>query len=200
MFYGGQTWDPLLICGQILAVQALWYLSLGSLLWLLLGAQGGKQPLATFWLCWHLQTADCEDAVTGPYVSHLTLHHVFDWRLVNVHSFTGWMIIVAILFNALAASTYLMALVRASSGLKCHCAQLALLIARWQREQLVTVAVTRATLSSQVWSCTQVERAKKCLDFAATIYIIHATICWSYSGFPLQLTWCGKRRCRICAR
>jgi len=116
MFYGHQTWDPLLICSQILAVQALWYLSLGSLLWLLL----------------------------GPYVSHLTLHHVFDWRLVNVHSFTGWMIIVATLFNALAASAYLMALV---------------------------------------------ERAKKCLDFAATIYIVHAVICWSYSGFPLQLAW-----------
>ena len=33
------------------------------------------------------------------------------------------------------------------------------------------------------------ERAKKCLDFAATIYVIHAAICWSYSGFPLQLAW-----------
>ena len=45
-------------------------------------------------------------------MAHLTLHHLFDWRLVNIHSFTGWMIIVATLFNALAASTYLMALVR----------------------------------------------------------------------------------------
>ena len=49
-------------------------------------------------------------------MAHLTLHHVFDWRLVNVHSFTGWMIIVAVLFNALAASTYLMALVRYGLG------------------------------------------------------------------------------------
>jgi hypothetical protein len=52
-------------------------------------------------------------AVAGPYVSHLTLHHVFDWRLANFHSFTGWMTIVANLFNALAASVYLMALVPA---------------------------------------------------------------------------------------
>ena len=37
MFYGQQAWDPILICAQILAIQALWYLSLGSLLWLLLG-------------------------------------------------------------------------------------------------------------------------------------------------------------------
>ena len=39
MFYGQQTWDPILICGQILALQALFYLSIGSILWLLLGAR-----------------------------------------------------------------------------------------------------------------------------------------------------------------
>ena len=50
-------------------------------------------------------------AFAGPYVSHLTLHHIFDWRLANFSSFTGWMTIVANLFNALAASVYLMALV-----------------------------------------------------------------------------------------
>lgn len=44
MFYGQQTWDPILICGQILALQALFYLSLGSILWLLLGARGWQGP------------------------------------------------------------------------------------------------------------------------------------------------------------
>ena len=50
-------------------------------------------------------------------MSHLTLHHVFDWRLANFHSFSGWMTIVANLFNALAASVYLMALVGAFPSL-----------------------------------------------------------------------------------
>lgn len=44
MFYGQQTWDPVLICGQILALQALFYLSLGSILWLLLGAPACLRP------------------------------------------------------------------------------------------------------------------------------------------------------------
>ncbi len=111
MFYGQQTWDPVLICSQILAVQALWYLSLGSLLWLLLGALIAQSKCQTpgSVTC----ASECDfSGDAGPYVAHLTLHHLFDWRLVNVHSFTGWMIIVATLFNALAASTYLMALVR----------------------------------------------------------------------------------------
>ncbi|KAL6568123.1 hypothetical protein OROHE_003807 [Orobanche hederae] len=34
-----------------------------------------------------------------------------------------------------------------------------------------------------------VERAKKCLDFCATLYIIHLFICILYGGWPSSLTW-----------
>ncbi|KAF6172885.1 hypothetical protein GIB67_035439 [Kingdonia uniflora] len=34
-----------------------------------------------------------------------------------------------------------------------------------------------------------VERAKKCLDFSATIYIIHLFICIIYGGWPYSISW-----------
>lgn len=34
-----------------------------------------------------------------------------------------------------------------------------------------------------------VERAKKCLDFSATLYIIHLFICVVYGGWPSTFTW-----------
>ncbi|EPS74473.1 hypothetical protein M569_00284, partial [Genlisea aurea] len=34
-----------------------------------------------------------------------------------------------------------------------------------------------------------VERAKKCLDFVATLWIIHLFLCTSYGGWPSSLTW-----------
>ncbi|KAM0932644.1 hypothetical protein DsansV1_C42g0238491 [Dioscorea sansibarensis] len=33
------------------------------------------------------------------------------------------------------------------------------------------------------------ERAKKCLDFSATLYIIHLFICIVYGGWPASITW-----------
>ncbi|KAK9102200.1 hypothetical protein Sjap_019454 [Stephania japonica] len=34
-----------------------------------------------------------------------------------------------------------------------------------------------------------VERAKKCLDFSATLYIIHLILCILYGGWPSSITW-----------
>lgn len=34
-----------------------------------------------------------------------------------------------------------------------------------------------------------IERAKKCLDFTATLYIIHLFICIKYGGWPASITW-----------
>ncbi|KAI3671562.1 hypothetical protein L1987_87301 [Smallanthus sonchifolius] len=34
-----------------------------------------------------------------------------------------------------------------------------------------------------------IERAKKCLDFSATLYIIHLWICVLYGGWPSSITW-----------
>ena len=38
----------------------------------------------------------------------------------------------------------------------------------------------------------QVERAKKCLDFAATIYILHLGMVTLLSSFPKTLAWCAR--------
>ena len=35
------------------------------------------------------------------------------------------------------------------------------------------------------------ERAKKCLDFGATIYILHLSGVAAYSGIPMSPTWWG---------
>ncbi|KAH7547309.1 hypothetical protein FEM48_Zijuj01G0296100 [Ziziphus jujuba var. spinosa] len=34
-----------------------------------------------------------------------------------------------------------------------------------------------------------IERAKKCLDFAATVYIVHLFMCIVYGGWPSSITW-----------
>jgi len=34
-----------------------------------------------------------------------------------------------------------------------------------------------------------IERVKKCLDFAATLYIIHLFLCLIYGGWPSSVTW-----------
>lgn len=36
-----------------------------------------------------------------------------------------------------------------------------------------------------------VQRAKKCLDFAATLYLLHLSACCAYGGFPRSLGWWG---------
>jgi hypothetical protein len=36
-----------------------------------------------------------------------------------------------------------------------------------------------------------VERAKKCLDFAVTLFFLHFLMCWYYAGVPTLLLWWG---------
>lgn len=60
----------------------------------------------------------------GPYVLHLTLQHFFDAERVHFRAFVGWMVVLANLINSLAASLYLMFVVRcpdASADPHMHC-------------------------------------------------------------------------------
>mmetsp|Transcript_36001 Transcript_36001/g.101958 ORF Transcript_36001/g.101958 Transcript_36001/m.101958 type:complete len:227 (-) Transcript_36001:132-812(-) len=117
MFYGANIWDPALIISQIVALQCMCYLSLGVLQWVII----------------------------SPYHhSHLTLHFLFDWRYINVHSFTGWLSVITCILNSFLCSAYLMVLVG---------------------------------------------RAKKCLDFASTLYIWHAIFTMWVSGLPRSVVW-----------
>ncbi len=42
----------------------------------------------------------------------------------------------------------------------------------------------------------QVGRAKKCLDFAATLYLLHLAAVSALSSFPRSFAWCARARPR----
>ncbi|GFZ04146.1 coatomer subunit beta-2 [Actinidia rufa] len=46
-----------------------------------------------------------------------------------------------------------------------------------------------SSLAGAVYMPYLIERAKKCLDFSATLHIIHLFICIMYGGWPSSLTW-----------
>jgi len=46
-----------------------------------------------------------------------------------------------------------------------------------------------ASLAGAVYMVYLIERAKKCLDFSATLYIIHLLMCIIYGGWPSSITW-----------
>ncbi len=48
----------------------------------------------------------------GPYVTHLSFQHVFDDASMDLHSFTGWMVVLTNVINSLAAALSLMFVVR----------------------------------------------------------------------------------------
>lgn len=48
-----------------------------------------------------------------------------------------------------------------------------------------------AHTESNAWSGAQVGRAKKCLDFAATLYIVHLAAVSALSAFPRSFAWCA---------
>jgi hypothetical protein len=50
-------------------------------------------------------------------------------------------------------------------------------------------AMCALTTHSAIFLVTVVERAKKCLDFAATIHIFHFIGCIVYAGFPTAWLW-----------
>ncbi|KAH7686571.1 Integral membrane protein SYS1-related protein [Dioscorea alata] len=51
------------------------------------------------------------------------------------------------------------------------------------------IAFLLTSLAGSVYMFYIVERAKKCLDFSATLYIIHLFICIIYGGWPSSITW-----------
>lgn len=116
MFYGAIVWDPWLILSQIVCIQCLNYVSLGLLLWFLVGL----------------------------HVPRFTLQYFFDFSMFTTSTRTGWCIIAAFLLNALAGAGFLLLVV---------------------------------------------ERAKKCVDFTVTMYIIHLFLCLLYGGLPSSITW-----------
>eukprot|EP00803_Ostreobium_quekettii_P005106 evm.model.scf_611.2 EVM.evm.TU.scf_611.2 scf_611:44983-46466(-) len=83
MFYGAQVWDPVLIIAQITAIQCLFYIALGLLEWVVIGA----------------------------YVPQLSLRYFFDWRALSLKSYQGGLTALAHIVNGSVASLYLMFIV-----------------------------------------------------------------------------------------
>ena len=46
-----------------------------------------------------------------------------------------------------------------------------------------------ASTDSAVLLAVIVEKSKKCLDFAVTLFIIHLLLCWGYNGIPAVSDW-----------
>ncbi|XP_075510512.1 uncharacterized protein LOC142546595 [Primulina tabacum] len=50
-------------------------------------------------------------------------------------------------------------------------------------------SILLSSIAGAGFSLYLVERAKKCLDFSATVYITHLFICILYGGWPSSMTW-----------
>ncbi|KAL9304479.1 hypothetical protein ACSQ67_021742 [Phaseolus vulgaris] len=46
-----------------------------------------------------------------------------------------------------------------------------------------------SSVSGAVYMFYLIERSRKCLDFSATLYIVHLFICIVYGGWPSSITW-----------
>ncbi|KAM7254532.1 hypothetical protein ACFE04_003912 [Oxalis oulophora] len=53
----------------------------------------------------------------------------------------------------------------------------------------VILSFLLTAFAGSVYMLYLVERAKKCLDFSATLYIIHIFKCIIYGGWPASITW-----------
>lgn len=193
MFLGPNVWDPWQIIAQIVAVQCLYYLSYGLLLWGLLGETAaliGCSLLPTN--CAeqhsHLNISEASAAAAGPYVDGLELKHLFDWRWLTLHEFRGWMLATGVVLNSILAALYIMVLVSSPlklAPLSCRCHLMLFLVQKLPVGQPGVTSVNKASASLEA----QVQRAKKCLDFSATIYILHFAAVAAYAGFPKRLEW-----------
>eukprot|EP00850_Spirogloea_muscicola_P016460 SM000133S26826 [mRNA] locus=s133:395880:397073:+ [translate_table: standard] len=160
MFYGAAVWDPWLILAQIATLQCLFYLTLGALLALLVGSHApARFDLALF----------------------------FDAAALDATTPAGCSAILAFAGTAAAGSGHAseagaaMAL-GAPHGNDVHVSAIP---HRWPLlRRPLALPLCRAGYLLVI-----VERAKKCLDFTATTYIIHLALCTAYAGLPATFTW-----------
>mmetsp|Transcript_24381 Transcript_24381/g.46265 ORF Transcript_24381/g.46265 Transcript_24381/m.46265 type:complete len:147 (-) Transcript_24381:425-865(-) len=57
------------------------------------------------------------------------------------------------------------------------------------RDRMVIVSVLANAVAGAGYLCIIVERAKKCLDFTVTLYIVHFFGCMLHSGLPASIEW-----------
>lgn len=62
---------------------------------------------------------------------------------------------------------------------------------------LTIVSFCCAALAGSGFLCVVIGRAKKCLDFTATVYFVHLINCTAFSGVPSGITWWALTTCSI---
>lgn len=117
------------------------------------------------------------DTSPGPYVPDVNLFHVFDWRWIQLKTFVGAMVILAFVITSVLNAVFLRLMVwRYCCGLvhdRPHCG-----------------VPRNCPLPLHFYNAfVQIRRAKKCLDFTATLYGIHLILVWSTYGLPRTKTW-----------
>ena len=210
VLFGPAAWDPVAITAQIVAIQCLYYLSLGTLYKMVVGERTGEHSVAARRLARRNKRSGSDTPHTraptpavasttphpaGPYVPQLTLHQFFDWRWVSFGSFQGWMVCIACFVNALVAALYLRLIVSPASTQTAPPPPPGRGGAHRQPCRPRPPAPVRCLPCPTpapppcVLPSLQVQRAKKCLDFAGTILFLHLVAVSAYSGFPRHAAW-----------
>jgi len=115
--FRSSVWDPILIVSQILTMQSVFYVTLGSWVYVM-------------------------DCIADTYRS---LDQLFAYEALQIKQFQGRLILIAYVLNAFTGALGLWYIVK---------------------------------------------RTKQCLDFAATMHLLHLIVCWAYtSHFPWTVTW-----------
>lgn len=150
----------------------------------------------------------------APIIGHLSVDFIFDYQTLHLRTRVGQLNVLAHLVNSFVASAVLMWIVSQAAWLPGVCIVPAPSAARCSRAQwhmrhhdcMADITASTACICLVVSSChpaplchflwvrlpillLQVERAKKCLDFASTCYIWHFIFSWAAFGLPKSLVW-----------
>lgn len=165
MFYGRTQYDPVYIIAQIASIQAIFYVTLGALLWVLVGK--GKQ--CTICPCRRRTKVDLYPHCRAIcWQAHPILH------LQQCLAQGWWLDGGAVKLGDSCCNCHLYCN---------HCKYV------WR----IYAFLVDGTVLQHTYSCIvahmQIERAKKCLDFSFTVYFIHVMACICYAGVPHQWQW-----------
>lgn len=163
------VYDPILIILQILTLTSLFYFSLTIFIYLI-------------------------DLI---FDFDVNISQIFNYKLIGLNTGYNFFITVAFLINSIAGWVYSPTIVGDNLSLAFFANnQNKLLITKFNKSnkkrkldfQFHFYFVFMKSRSFYLWLI--VSRAKPCLDFSATIYVIHLVLCWIYNQqFPSTFSW-----------
>ncbi|KAL2932471.1 Protein SYS1-like protein [Bienertia sinuspersici] len=124
--------------------------------------------------------------LVGTRVSRMSLFYFFDFAAVSASTVTGWCVIASFLLTSIAGTALFM---KRDSKETTICFEGILVWCMMSKEEARLAYKLDLEKLLAGYLLYVVERAKKCLDFSATICIIHLFICVVYGGWPSSFTW-----------